>query len=178
MHLLRFLSALRLCAFGQRRNRALARFGQRAVKLLAPVRDISTGAIHINHVHRFIAGVRELVKQRRRHEYRLTCFDRAALRTDANLTFTLDNKINFLLFLVVPWHLAAPRLEYGIAHGKTFGGNRLAELADEAAAPTTRRKSTSRKLGEISNNHSADVLGEHRVGREPFLPSACQTTPF
>ena len=123
---LRFRGALRLRAFGQRRNRTLARFGQRAVELLAPVRDITTGAIHINHVHRFVASVGQLVEHRRRHENRLTCFDRAALGTDANLTFALNDKINFFLLLVVPRHL--------------------------------------------------DVLRDQRVGREPFLPSARQTT--
>ena len=54
----------------------------------------------------------------------------------------------------------------------------LAELANETAAPTTGWECTSGKLSEISDNHGADVLREHRVGREPFLQLSRQAAPL
>ena len=151
------------------RDFALARLGQRSIQLLPPVCDVAPGAIDINHVHWLVAGIGELVKKCRRHENRLSRPDRTALRTDTDFALALYDEINLLLLLVVPRHLPTARFKDGITHRKTLGRNRLAELADEPAAPASRRKSASGKLGKVRDNHRLELLREGAARREPFL---------
>src|SRR4051794_17623229 len=87
MSLARLLRALRLCARRQRWIRTFACLRQRAVELLTPVGDVAARAVHVDHVHRFVAGVGELVKKRGRQEDGLARLDRAAFGADTDFPF-------------------------------------------------------------------------------------------
>jgi hypothetical protein len=75
------------------------------------VRDVPGGSVAIDHRHREGTGVRELVENAGRDIDRLASLDSPPFLPQAHLTGPLDDKIDLLLLLVVPWDLSAGGLE-------------------------------------------------------------------
>ena len=100
---------------GQRRHfDAGAR--QRAVEFLPPVGHIAGRTVAVDHAHRSVAGVGQLVEDAWRNVDGLPGLHGDALLAQAHLARALDDEIDLFLLLVVPRHLAAVRLQRDVAH--------------------------------------------------------------
>ena len=146
-----FESALRLSAGGKRGDIDTS-LGQGALEFLPPVGDITGGTVAIEHAERGLADVGELVEDAGRDVNHLPRDQGLALRAKAHFANAFDDEVNFLLFLIVPRHLAALGLERDIAHAEIFrldGSNAPGEVLRAAAC----RVAAAFDLSEIGDGH-------------------------
>ncbi len=111
--------ALRLCA-GREGWDVNAGLGQRAVKLLTPMGDITGGAVAIDHMEGRFSDVGELMKNTRRDVNHLPRDQGLAFFSKAHFRRSFDNEIHLLLLLVVPRNLPSFGIKRDTAHGKVF----------------------------------------------------------
>ena len=114
--------------------------------------DITGRAIAIDHAERGLADVGELVEDAGRDVNHLPRGQGLALRAEAHFASAFDDEVNFLLFLIVPRHLAALGLERDIAHAEILrldGGDTPGEVLRAAA----RWVAAAFDLSEIGDGH-------------------------
>src|SRR5687767_5630325 len=102
--------------------------------------------------------------------------DRLALFPEAHLAGSLDDEVDLLLLLVVPWHLAAVGIQRHISHAEVLGLDRR-QPADEVLRATPRgvappidfRKIADRHRGALTRRHA---VVEPRRGETVWTPNA------
>ena len=126
---------------------------KRSLQFLPPMRHIAGRPVAINHRHRRVAGVRQLMKHPWRNIDRLAGFHGALFFSEAHLSGAFGDKVDFLLFLVMPRHLPAARLQRYVAKRKMRALNRTS-AAYQVLRLSARRISAPRDLFQIRDNQS------------------------
>jgi len=113
---------------------------------------VPRGTVAVDHLQRLIAGIRELVKDPGRNEDRLPRGNRLTFVAETHLAGPLDDEVDLLLLLIVPWHLPALRLERDMAHREILRLDRR-RAADQILRVPARRITPPGDLREIRDNH-------------------------
>jgi hypothetical protein len=114
--------------------------------------NISCRAVNVDHSHGFVSRVGQLVKNFGRNEDGLACSNSLAFLAETHFSFSLDDKVNLFLLLVVPRNLASIRLEGDVAHGKVLCLDR-GKTANEILSTTTGGVGTALDFVEVCNDH-------------------------
>jgi len=95
--------------------------GERAVKLLPPMRHISSGCVTIEHAHRGVTYVGNLMEDPRRDIDRLAAGDNLSFLSKAHFRPPLKNKIDLFLLLIMPRDLTTAGFQRDMTHRKMPG---------------------------------------------------------
>src|SRR5690625_6678107 len=96
---------LRQGSFEQRRY-VHSCFWQCSFQLLTPVGHITCRAVAVDHLHRGLACVGQLMKLSGRYHDCLSCRHLLPFSSKAHLATTLNDEVDLFLFLVVPVNLS------------------------------------------------------------------------
>jgi len=127
-------------------------FGKGAFELLFPVGNISGRAVNVDHSHGLVSRVGQLVKNFGRNEDGLARSNSSAFLAETHFSFSLDDEVNFFLFLVVPRNLASFGFKGDVAHGKVFCLDGR-DTADEVLSTTAGGVGTALDFVEVCNDH-------------------------
>jgi hypothetical protein len=150
-----FVRALGVCAVRER-GRVAPGSGERAIEFLPPVGDIPGRAVAIDHAKGGIPDVGQLVKHTRRNVNRLAGGHRPSFFAKAHLTRAFDDKVNFFLFLIMPWNLPAPGIKGDIAHAEVFALDGC-HSSDEVLGASARGIAAPFDLCEVGDGHDLGV---------------------
>ena len=135
------VGALWPCTFCKRRGVDTG-LGQCSGEFLTPVRHFAARGVAVDEPHGRIADVRELVEGMRWYIGHLSAVHLTDFAVDAQLTHALEDKIHFLLVVVVPGHLTAHWVEGDVTHAEV-GGFDGESTAHNSLGVTLGRVSTS-----------------------------------
>jgi len=134
---------------------------KRAAEFLPPVCNVSSRCITVEHAHRGLADVGDLVEDSRGDIDRLSAFQCLPFRSKAHLCRAFDDIVDLFLFLIVPGNLSTPRLQRDMTHGEVL---RLdwGCTSNEILCPPPGGVPPSFDMTQICNNHTAAL-------RTPFV---------
>jgi len=126
--------------------------GERAVKLLSPMRHISSGCVAIEHAHSGVTYVGDLMKDPWRDIDRLAAGDNLSFLSKAHFRPPLQNKIDLFLLLIMPRDLPAAGFQRDMTHGKMPGLDG-GSAADKVLSPPAGGIPASINNAQVCYNH-------------------------